>query len=97
MEHLKGMSLTAGAESELKSLLNTLVMLGNIETARKLHRTAESFRLSQMAAVKLAGDTVSNTTIDEQAHTLDNYLQKVRSENPLKGDLFCWSKVLVFS
>lgn len=97
VEHLKGMSLTAGAESELKSLLNTLVMLGNIETARKLHRAAENFRLSQMAAVKLAGDTVSNTTIDEKAHTLDNYLQKVRSENPLKGDLFCWSKVLVFS
>ncbi|XP_057979456.1 elongator complex protein 1 isoform X2 [Malania oleifera] len=95
VEHLKGMSLTTGARSELKSLLTALLMLGEEEIARKLQRAGESFQLSQMAAVKLAEEMVSTDNIDEHAHTLEHYIQKVRSE-PQNADAFFWrSKVLL--
>lgn len=80
VEHLKGMSLTAGAKRELKSLLVSLVMLGHEETARKLQHVGENFQLSHMAAVRLAEDTMSNDIINEQAHTLERYVQKVKTE-----------------
>ncbi|XVE69146.1 hypothetical protein DITRI_Ditri09bG0127200 [Diplodiscus trichospermus] len=89
VEHLKGMSLTAGAKRELKSLLVSLVMLGNEETARKLQHVGESFQLSHMAAVRLAEDTMSNDIINEHAHTLERYVQKVKSEMQ-DSDTFSW-------
>ncbi|KAL0540979.1 hypothetical protein IC582_021005 [Cucumis melo] len=89
VEHLKGMTLTAGPRSELKSLLISLVMLGKEETAKKLQRTAESFQLSQMAAVNLADDTISSDIINEQADTLENYVQALKSEVQ-KLEAFSW-------
>ena len=89
VEHLKGMSLTAGAKRELKSLLVSLVMLGNEETARRLQHVGENFQLSHIAAVRLAEDTMSNDFINEHAHTLERYVQKVKTEL-LDSDAFSW-------
>lgn len=95
VEHLKGMSLAEGAKCELKSLLICLVMLGVEDTARKLQRTAEKFQLSQIAAVKLAEDSMSTDNIDEHAFTLDHYIQNVRKEVQ-NSDAFSWqSKILL--
>ncbi|KAJ1436377.1 WD40/YVTN repeat-like-containing domain superfamily [Sesbania bispinosa] len=77
VEHLKSMSLTVEARHELKSLLISLMMFGEGETARKLQQMGENFQLSQMAAVRLAEDTISNDTINEHAHTLEQYTRKV--------------------
>lgn len=95
MEHLTGMSLTSGAQAELKSLLTALLMFGEEEIARKLQRSGESFQLSQMAAVKLTEDTVSSDSIDEHAHTLDHYKQKLRSELHTMDALLWRLKVLL--
>ncbi|PIM98416.1 IkappaB kinase complex, IKAP component [Handroanthus impetiginosus] len=95
VEHLKGMSLAEGAKCELKSLLISLVMIGEEDTARKLQRTAEKFQLSQIAAVKLANDAMSTDNIDEQAFNLDNYIQNVRKEVQ-NSDAFSWqSRILL--
>ncbi|KAK4393284.1 Elongator complex protein 1 [Sesamum angolense] len=94
VEHLKGMSLTEGAKSELKTLLISLVMLREEDTARKLQRTAEKFQLSQMAAVKLAEDSMTTDKIDEHTFTLDRYVQNIRKEVQ-NSDAFSWqSKIL---
>ncbi|KAL0343709.1 UNVERIFIED_CONTAM: Elongator complex protein 1 [Sesamum angustifolium] len=94
VEHLKGMSLTEGAKSELKTLLISLVMLREEDTARKLQRTAEKFQLSQMAAVKLAEDAMTTDKIDEHTFTLDRYVQNIRKEVQ-NSDAFSWqSKIL---
>ncbi|KAF6163588.1 hypothetical protein GIB67_022153 [Kingdonia uniflora] len=96
VEHLKSMSLTSGAQRELKSLVVTLLMLGKEETARKLQRAGESFQLSQMASVKLAEDTISNVNIDEKTHTLEHYLQKVKEDLPHQLEALSWrSEVLL--
>ncbi|XP_058109769.1 elongator complex protein 1 isoform X2 [Magnolia sinica] len=95
VEHLKGMSLTVGAQRELKSLIHALVMLGKEETARKLQRVGENFELSQRAAVKLAEDTMSDEKIDENTHTLEHYIQKVRGEGLCSEALSWQSKVLL--
>lgn len=89
VEHLKGMSPTDSAKRELKSLLLALVMLGEVETARKLQRAGENFQLAQMAAVKLAEDTVPNNIMDEKAHTMEHYTQKMRSEVQ-SSEAFFW-------
>ncbi|XP_052205428.1 elongator complex protein 1 [Diospyros lotus] len=94
VEHLKGMSLTTGAKLELKSLLVSLVMLAKEDIARRLQHIGEKFQLSQMAAVKLAEDAMSSDIIDEQAYSLDHYIQKVRKV--AHSDTFSWqSKVLL--
>ncbi|KAI4373006.1 hypothetical protein MLD38_011178 [Melastoma candidum] len=80
VEHLKGMSLTAGAIREIRSLLACLLMLGKEEPAKKLQRTVENFQLCQAATVKLVEDTFSTSIIDEQEQTLDRYSQKTRPE-----------------
>ncbi|GAU12180.1 hypothetical protein TSUD_01460 [Trifolium subterraneum] len=80
VDHLKGMSPRVESRRELKSLLVALMMFGEGETARKLQQMAENFQLSQMAAVRLAEDTISNDTINEYAHTLEQYTRKVRDE-----------------
>jgi elongator complex protein 1 len=95
VEHLKGMCLTAGAQRELKSLLVSLVMLGEEETARKLQSAGENFQLSQMAAVKLAEDTMSTDIINEHAHTLEHYIKKVRSEVQDSEAFFWRSKIFL--
>lgn len=89
VEHLKGMSLAASAKCELKLLLLCLAMLGEVEIARKLQRAGENFQLSQMAAVRLAEDTVSNNIMDEHAHTLEHYSRKMRGEVQSSED-FSW-------
>ncbi|KAL1295662.1 hypothetical protein HN51_056516 [Arachis hypogaea] len=89
VEHLKGMSLTPEARRELKSLLVSLMMLGEGETARKLQHVAENFQLSQIAAVRLAEETMSNDIINEQAHTLEQYSRKVRSHMH-DSEAFSW-------
>lgn len=95
VDHLKGMSLTTGAKHELRSLLLSLLTLGNEDIARKLQRIGENFQLSQMAAVELAEDVVSSDIIDEQAHSLNHYIQKVSKELQ-HSDTFSWrSKVLL--
>ncbi|CAJ1977705.1 unnamed protein product [Sphenostylis stenocarpa] len=89
VEHLKGMSLTVEARRELKSLLVSLMMFGECETCRKLQLMGENFQLSQMAAVRLAEDTISNDTINEYAHTLEQYAQKVKTELH-NSEAFSW-------
>lgn len=89
MEHLKGMSLAAGAKRELKSLLVSLVMIGKEDIARKLQRLGENFQLSQMAAVNLTGDAVSSDIIDENVFSLDHYVQRARKEL-LHSEAFSW-------
>ncbi|KAL3523789.1 hypothetical protein ACH5RR_016623 [Cinchona calisaya] len=95
VEHLKGMSLAAGAKNEIKSLLTSLVMLGKEVIARKLQRACESFQLSQMAGVKLAEDAMLTNSMDELVYSLERYIQKVRTDVQ-HLDAFSWlSKVLV--
>ncbi|KAL9261046.1 Elongator complex protein 1-like protein [Drosera capensis] len=97
VDHLRSMSLTSGAKRELKSLLSVILMLDMEETAKKLQCLAETFQLSQIAAVRLAEDTVATESIDEHAFTLDRYLPKVKGEMPNLDD-FAWrSKVLISS
>ena len=93
VEHLKGMSLTDGAKRELKSLLLALATLGEVEMARKLQRAGENFQLAQMAAVRLAEDTVPNNIMDEKAHTLEHYVHKMRSEVQSSESFFWRCKV----
>ncbi|XP_057484580.1 elongator complex protein 1-like isoform X2 [Actinidia eriantha] len=95
VEHLKGIPLTAGAKHELKSLLISLVMVAKEDIARKLQRIGENFQLSQMAAVKLAEDAMSSDIIDEQAHSVDHYILKVREEVQHLDTLSWRSKVLI--
>lgn len=96
VEHLRGMALTSGAQRELKSLINALVMLGKDETGRKLQRVAETFQMSQQAAVKLAEETLTNNIIDEKIHSLEHYIEKVRGDL-LHSEAFSWRcKVLLF-
>ncbi|XP_009599790.1 elongator complex protein 1 isoform X1 [Nicotiana tomentosiformis] len=95
VEHLTGMSLTTGAKRELKSLLICLVMLGKEDIARKLQHVATNFQLSQMAAVKLADEAMSNDRINEHFYVLENYIPKIKEEMP-HSELFSWqSKVLI--
>ncbi|KAF9599086.1 hypothetical protein IFM89_033693 [Coptis chinensis] len=95
VEHLKGMSMTSGAQRELRSLLLTLLMLASEEIARKLQQAGDTYQLAQMAAVRLAEDTMSNADIDEKTQTLEHYIQIIHSEWPL-SDVFSWeSKVLL--
>lgn len=53
VDHLKGMSLATGAKHELRSLLLSLLTLGNEDIARKLQRIGENFQLSQMQQLNL--------------------------------------------
>lgn len=78
MEHLKTMSLTDSAQRELKSLVIILIVLGKEEIASKLQAAADAYQISQLAAVKLAEDTMSNDTIDEDNHTLEKYMKRLR-------------------
>ncbi|KAF5201832.1 Elongator complex protein [Thalictrum thalictroides] len=95
VEHLKGMSLTSAARRELKSLLITLLMLNSEDIARKLQHAGNRYQLSQMAAVKLAEDTISTENIDEKSHTLEHYIHINRAEL-LSSEAFSWqSKVLL--
>lgn len=95
VDHLKGMSLTVGAKQELKSLVVFLVMLGEVDTARKLQDTGETFQLSQMAAIKLAEDTMSIDIINEHAHNMERYVQIVKLESQ-NSEAFSWrSKVFL--
>ena len=96
MEHLKGMSLTVEARCELKSLLVSLVMFGEVETARKLQNMAQNFQLSQMAAERLAEDTMSNDTINEYTHTLEHYMRKVRTDAQ-NSEAFSWRAIVFLS
>lgn len=95
VEHMKGMSLAAGAARELKSLLASLVMIGKEDIARKLQRIGENFQLSQIAAVKLADDAISCDIVDENKFVLEFYIKKLRKEL-LQSEEFSWqSKVFV--
>ncbi|XP_051140318.1 elongator complex protein 1 isoform X2 [Andrographis paniculata] len=95
VEHLKGMSLAEGSKCELKSLLISLVMLGEEEAARKLQRIAEKFQLSQISSVKLAEDAIPTDNIDEHVFALDHYIEKSRKLVEV-SDAFSWrSKVLI--
>lgn len=95
VEHLKGMSLAAGAAREVKSLLACLVMIGKDDIARKLQRAVEIFQLSQIAAVKVAEDAISCDTVDEHKFVLEVYIKKLRKEL-LQSEEFSWqSKVFV--
>lgn len=89
VEHMKGMAAREGSKRELKLLLLALVMLGEAETARKLQRAAESSQLAQMAAVKLAEDTVSNNIMDDQTHSLEYYMQNMRGQVQ-DSEAFLW-------
>lgn len=95
LEHTKGMSLADGAKRELKSLLISLLMLGEEDTARKLQQVGLNFQLSQIAAVKLAEDATSSDQIDESAFSLENYIQKER-DGLHNSEAFYWmSKTLL--
>lgn len=86
VEHLRGMALTGGAQSELKSLLVALIQLGQAETARRVQEAADSFEVSQRAAVKLAEDTVSSDRVEERAHTLERYVRMLRDRESGHGE-----------
>ncbi|KAG8080090.1 hypothetical protein GUJ93_ZPchr0007g3888 [Zizania palustris] len=90
VEHLKGMSLTSGALNELKNLLVVLIQLGKEEIARQVQLAGDNFEVSQMAAVKLAEDTVPNDKIDENAHTLEHYVKMLRAHQPTESETNCW-------
>ncbi|GAV76077.1 IKI3 domain-containing protein [Cephalotus follicularis] len=95
VEHLKGMCLTAGAKRELKSLLASLVMLCDEESARKLQRAGENFQFYQLAAVKLAEETMSTDILNVHEHTLEHHTQKVKRELQ-NSESFSWrSKVFL--
>ncbi|CAD5166643.1 unnamed protein product [Musa acuminata subsp. malaccensis] len=79
VEYLKGMSLTESSQRELKSLVVTLIMLGLEEIARKLQSAADAYQISQQAAVRLAEDTVTNDVLDENTHTLENYMKRLKA------------------
>ncbi|KAI3852442.1 hypothetical protein MKX03_009405 [Papaver bracteatum] len=95
VDHIKSMALTTGAQHELKSLIVSLLTVGEEDTARKLQRAGDTFQISQMAAVKLAEDTISNDNMDEKTHTLENYIHKVRGELPISDTISWRSKVLL--
>ncbi|KAI5432774.1 hypothetical protein KIW84_020179, partial [Lathyrus oleraceus] len=95
VDHLKGMSLRVESRRELKSLLVSLMMFGEGETARKLQQMGENFQLSQMAAVRLAEETISTETINEYAHTLEQYTRKVRDDMHNSEDLSWRLKVFL--
>nr|ACF79743.1 unknown [Zea mays] len=86
VEHLRGMALTGGAQNELKSLLVALIQLGKAETARRVQEAADSFEVSQRAAVKLAEDTVSSDRVEERAHTLERYVRMLRDRESGHGE-----------
>ena len=90
VEHLKGMALTGSAENELKSLLVVLIQLGKEETARQVQQAADSFEVSQRAAVKLAEDTVCNDKVDENAHTLEHYIRMLRAHGSGHSETGSW-------
>ncbi|KAG2547528.1 elongator complex protein 1-like [Panicum virgatum] len=90
VEHLKGMALTGSAENELKSLLVVLIQLGKEETARQVQQAADSFEVSQRAAVKLAVDTVCNDKVDENAHTLEHYIRMLRAHGSGHSETGSW-------
>jgi len=94
VDHLKDMALTAGSQRELKSLVVALLMLGKEETARKLQQVADTFQLSQEAAMQLTEDTIASMTIDENTETLEHYMKKLR-ETPHPRVLSWQSKVLL--
>lgn len=94
VDHLKGMSLTPSAQRELKSLLKALVMLGKEEIAQQMQSVGDNFQLAQLAAVKLAEDTMTNEIIDDNTHTLEHYMKKLKALS--HSQALCWqSKVLV--
>lgn len=90
MEHLRGMALTASAQNELKSLLVILIQLGKEESARQVQEAADSFEVSQRAAVKLAEDTVCNDKVDEKAHTLEHYVRMLRAHDSGHSETDSW-------
>lgn len=95
VDHLKGMSLPEGSKLELKSLLVCLVMLGEVEIAKRLQQAGENFQLAQMAAVKLADDTVSSDVINDHAHSLERYVQ-ITVKELQNSEAFSWrSKVFL--
>lgn len=95
VDHLKGMSLAVGARCELKSLLSSLVLLGNEDIARKLQRVGENFQLSQVAAVRLAEDAMASDVVDEHAYSLERYILKVRKELLQSADFSWQSKIFL--
>lgn len=95
VDHLKGMSLAVGARCELKSLLSSLVLLGNEDIARKLQRVGENFQLSQVAAVRLAEDAMASDVLDEHAYSLERYILKVRKELLQSADFSWQSKIFL--
>lgn len=94
VDHIKGMSLTTGAQRELKSLILALLMLGKEDIAQQLQNVADNFELSQAAAMKLVEDTLTTTVIDERKQTLDHYMKKLREATDSR--VLSWqSKVLL--
>lgn len=94
VDHLKAMALTASAQRELKSLITALLMLGREEIARQLQQVADTFELSQVAAMKLTQDTVATDTIDETTQTLEHYMKKLRQTS--QSRILSWqSKILL--
>ncbi|KAI5012083.1 hypothetical protein ZWY2020_024217 [Hordeum vulgare] len=90
VEHLKGMSLAIGAQKELKSLLVVLTQLGKEDVARQVQLAGDNFEISQVAAVKLAEDTMSTDKMDENAHTLEHYTKMLRAHQPAAGETSSW-------
>lgn len=90
VEHLKGMSLAIGARREIRSLLISLLMLGKEDLARKLQHACMNFQLSQLAAVKLAEDTMSTDSLDDHIYSLEHYCAKMRKEMQHSEDATSW-------
>ncbi|GJN31741.1 hypothetical protein PR202_gb20177 [Eleusine coracana subsp. coracana] len=79
VEHLKGMALKSSERNELKNVLVVLLQFGKEEIARQVQQAGDNFEVSQRAAVKLAEDTVCDSKIDENAHTLEHYMRMLRA------------------
>ncbi|KAL4188965.1 hypothetical protein AMTRI_Chr08g163090 [Amborella trichopoda] len=94
LDHLKGMLLTPGAQCELRTLLNALLMLGEEGPARKLQCSADTFQVTQMASAKLAEDRMLDESLKEENHSLEPYVHRVRASG-LYPEAFLWQlKVL---
>ncbi|KAJ0979468.1 hypothetical protein J5N97_014942 [Dioscorea zingiberensis] len=78
VDHLKSMSLTESAQRDVKSLLRVLVIIGEADIAKHLQSRARTFQLSQQAAEKLIGDTMTTDIIDDSLHTLEHYMKSLQ-------------------
>ncbi|EPS70132.1 hypothetical protein M569_04629, partial [Genlisea aurea] len=95
VEHLKGMRLSEGAKTELKSLIECLVMNGEGKLGRRVQVSGEKFQAYQIGAVRLCESAAAGGG-DEAALNLDAYVTAlVRKEILENSDDFSWRSTVL--